>query len=799
MILSRLYLRNFRQYEQQVIEFSHGITGIVGPNGAGKSTLLEAISWCLYGNRAARSGKEGIKRQMAAETEDCQVRLDFVLDGQEYGLTRTIKGKSGRSEATLIRSGKIDVVSTREVDSFIIKLLGLDLRGFSSSFFARQKELNALSDARPAQRKDHLAQMLGVGRLDTALSHLREDVREIRQRLEILSQNIIEEDQVKSLLKSKDGYLVKLKQDKSDILERLRIIGVKRESSDKLIAKLTRDQVEHQKLDIEAARLQSRLGQILTEAQKRELELQEISSLFEEKSHLESRIARFEVVEQELNEVRRNEIQKQERDNLLGEIERIETSHEQRTANQLSYQTEFSGLAQKLTGKDNLLANLKDKRQAYEKSRGAYRQLVSDLKVLESDGNKLENQKSEISQLGPEATCKFCLRPLGDLLGDIELHFEQELTTIKETIERLEKQISDVETGGKIEKEAVARLEKAFNDLAEDERSLSVLQVRLTEGEVIIKEGRIRLESLQARLLEIGAVDFDADRLKRAKREFTSLIKDKEHLIRVIEKVARQSQLEAEQGELNREKEQLSDDIKKAQAGIAKIGFKPEPLVSSRLEGELLRDQESNMRITAERTDGQMRLVESERETLKKQLREFIASKKEITGLRNRLTVLEKLSVLFADFRVFLIGRIRPTLSRGTSALFREMTDGLYPEIELDEEYNLKIFDGGTAHPINRFSGGEIDLANLCFRLAISVEMAAMAKIAHNFIILDEVFGSQDLVRRQMIIKGLTRLTNRFPQIIIVSHIDGIKDMVENRIIIERDQFGNSRASVQSR
>jgi len=88
MILKRLSLTNFRQYENLELLIPEGITSITGPNGSGKSTLLEAILWCLFGNRAARTSKEGIKRQSARESDTCEVSLDFELAGTAYTLTR---------------------------------------------------------------------------------------------------------------------------------------------------------------------------------------------------------------------------------------------------------------------------------------------------------------------------------------------------------------------------------------------------------------------------------------------------------------------------------------------------------------------------------------------------------------------------------------------------------------------------------------------------------------------------------------------------------------------------------------
>ena len=60
MLLTRLYLRNFRVYEDELdLELPPGLVGIYGPNGSGKSTLLEAIVWTLFGK--ARTTKEQIR------------------------------------------------------------------------------------------------------------------------------------------------------------------------------------------------------------------------------------------------------------------------------------------------------------------------------------------------------------------------------------------------------------------------------------------------------------------------------------------------------------------------------------------------------------------------------------------------------------------------------------------------------------------------------------------------------------------------------------------------------------------
>ena len=49
MILKKIILRNFRNYEEQVIDLNNRFNFIFGDNGHGKTNILEAISFLTYG------------------------------------------------------------------------------------------------------------------------------------------------------------------------------------------------------------------------------------------------------------------------------------------------------------------------------------------------------------------------------------------------------------------------------------------------------------------------------------------------------------------------------------------------------------------------------------------------------------------------------------------------------------------------------------------------------------------------------------------------------------------------------
>ena len=117
--------------------------------------------------------------------------------------------------------------------------------------------------------------------------------------------------------------------------------------------------------------------------------------------------------------------------------------------------------------------------------------------------------------------------------------------------------------------------------------------------------------------------------------------------------------------------------------------------------------------------------------------------------------------------------------------------------LEFDDEYNISVYDNGEAFEIERFSGGEEDLANLCTRIAISEVITERAGRDFGFIVLDEIFGSQDAGRRQNILRALSGFSAKFRQIFLITHIEDIKNSVEHVINISEDEDGVSSLTVE--
>ena len=280
-----------------------------------------------------------------------------------------------------------------------------------------------------------------------------------------------------------------------------------------------------------------------------------------------------------------------------------------------------------------------------------------------------------------------------------------------------------------------------------------------------------------------------------------SQIREKERIETTIENLS--NEISKEKNELENKKKKLKDyekiefDIKEYKNVIVKSDQFYKKYQEALKSLDKKKDELNAFIIETERKEGDNKLISQKIDNLKEKKSELDKYKEKITNEKIIVNHLNLLSEVMSDFRTHLISRIRPTLSSYASDFFESLTDGKYRELELDKDYNLLIYDEGTAYSIERFSGGEEDLANLCLRLAISEVITERAGGVFNFIILDEIFGSQDIFRRHNIMKALMSLSSKFRQIFLITHVDDVKNDMENIIYVDENEDGISTVKIE--
>ena len=408
---------------------------------------------------------------------------------------------------------------------------------------------------------------------------------------------------------------------------------------------------------------------------------------------------------------------------------------------------------EKLSVYKNLEKDLQIFEQHQEKNNSAIQTVLKKqeqnttlLHRLRDDIRELANKKHLIEKMGPQAKCPTCERVLGEQQKKLLTSYTEELTKKNHEAQKL------IEDGKNLEREhdRLSREKQALQKKNQYLRSQVVerekLQITLRHAtEEILREKR-ELENKEKELKAIGAVEFDEKQYR---------------LIRI----------------------RTSETYRVYQEILSKL--------------DDIKEKYQKITVEEKEQEGKKNLILQQIKTFEKNIDDQQRLVKKLESERNDAHRLNMLSEVMDSYRTYLISQIRPTLSSHASELFDELTDGKYTQIELDEDYNLLVYDRGLPYTIERFSGGEEDLANLCIRLAISEIITERAGSVFQFIILDEIFGSQDQIRKQNIIKALNSFSSKFRQIFLITHVEDIKHFTEHTMTVLEDEFGISTTKIE--
>ncbi|RKX27269.1 MAG: hypothetical protein DRP45_01480, partial [Candidatus Zixiibacteriota bacterium] len=438
MHLNRLEIKNFRVIRRTRIEFTDRLTGIIGPNGAGKSSLVEAVAWALYGNPAARSGKEEIRSAFAGTSGTCEVALEFAIGTDNYRIERRLIGKTDRTEVSLFRSGAIESVGSTETQRHVVSLLGLDWRGFLTSFLARQQELNALADLRPAERREHLAGMLGIRRLDQAIQRAKTDSRVLSSKGDVLQNQADQKEAIVTRTEELQEHIGKIRQlaemaagAYTCAREKFRSTEVSYREHQEKQAKCSQIDAQVKAMSTTREHILQRLGN-LHEREKQLLEAQQRLAI------LEPLLVELDVLRETLGDLKAAEQKARHRTELEGQqvVSRRELSKLKTDVSSIQAELDqVEGTIRKIP--EDITDQHSTAETALERTREEWVDYQSELKTNRSEASRLRVQIEEIGNIGPDAVCDRCHRPFGDDLPRIREHLNAELKTYVKAGEEL--------------------------------------------------------------------------------------------------------------------------------------------------------------------------------------------------------------------------------------------------------------------------------------------------------------------------------------------------------------------------
>lgn len=207
MIPIKIQIKNFLSYgnDLQVIDFSpYHLVCLSGKNGHGKSALLDAITWAIWGQARKIAGTtkadEGLLR---LGQKHMLVILDFLCNDTHYRIRREFALTYGKPYAALdfgiIKTNEDAILpltekTIRGTQKKIEDTLRLDYDSFINSAFLRQGFANEFSKKSPKDRKEILANILGLQRYEQLRKAAHDIVRQKQneqQQLSALAQKAI--------------------------------------------------------------------------------------------------------------------------------------------------------------------------------------------------------------------------------------------------------------------------------------------------------------------------------------------------------------------------------------------------------------------------------------------------------------------------------------------------------------------------------------------------------------------------------------------------------------------------------
>ncbi len=154
-----------------------------------------------------------------------------------------------------------------------------------------------------------------------------------------------------------------------------------------------------------------------------------------------------------------------------------------------------------------------------------------------------------------------------------------------------------------------------------------------------------------------------------------------------------------------------------------------------------------------------------------------------------------------------IIEQTLPEIEERANELLGRLTDGRM-SIRLEtlkdkksggtrETLDIIITDEqGKPRPYETFSGGEAFRVNFALRIALAQLLAERSGVRIRTLVIDEGFGTQDEQGVENMVEAIQAIQNDFDKILVITHLDQLKEAFPVRIEVEKDPTVGSRFQI---
>lgn len=781
--LVSINVENFRSFSEASfapLGVGQGMTAINGANGMGKSTMVHALLWAIYGITPDGVPVKALRRQ----NSDGDVVANVIIrhEGQTIEVTRSLRGRNDTTMATISLDGVEQTnISSKTATSWMQKRLNLDAEAFLTAYVVRQKELDSLVKARPAERRKTIERLAGIERMSSALTLARQEARDAQKMLEALPLTV-DPEEAEKVLKTVEAALndaVRVKEAaENDYAEKKTAADDAKEAASELVEEFNAVKTLQNSLTL----LEQKIDSVKTNISRVENVMAGADDLPFAQSAAEEARSNLREAELVLSSVDAAVVKAGK------EAERLEEAE-----NELTYAKNALKKAEEtleaLKSEIDSSENVDDKILESEKrveilgvERGAARG--------EWDRLKKAIDTLNLAVESHDAECPTCAQHLKDPTAVIELQenlLEEVYARGVDLSARYDAAVAEVSSLKEQKNKLVAlqsKLENAENVYATAVEEVERKQKNVDKISDEVEDAAEIADTLQKKAKTVSET---FETLKEVEQKTQTALRKAETAASAVEEYATYvSELDG----YETEKKNLASKIASALKTVEGVDFdefkaKVETLTSeANLAGEVLSSAKTAA-LLADRDVSEAKAA-YDKAVQSGEVRKAALAKVEITSAA---------AGTLEEFRRDRLARLAPELSEVASDFVAKMTDGRYVSVELDEDFTPILTDAsGAQRPSAWLSGGEESAVALALRVAIGEVLAGQRG---GLLILDEVLTAQDQSRRTATMAAIRALPR---QIITINHVSESTDMVDlvAEIIYDESVEGASTVSVYS-
>ncbi|MFZ5918083.1 MAG: AAA family ATPase [Chloroflexota bacterium] len=849
MIPLRLHLHNFLCYRHvPPLEFGGiHLACLAGDNGSGKSALLDAMTWALWGRARARRDDELIHH---GETE-MEVEFEFSLGEGRYRVIRK-RDARGRGQSVLEFHGWDESLrrfrpltgpTMRDTQASIDDLLRMDYDTFINSAFLLQGRADEFTVKPPGERKRILGEILGLGVFDALEAQAKTRARACKEEIALLEARIAEIDSELALRSTFESDLEGAQAEAARLSVQ---VGQAEAARDAVRARQRTLEVQQgQLVDLEHRLAQARreLAEIDEQTTRQQAMLAEDEALIARGDEIGRGVAAYQATREQADALSLKAAQlltlNERREKLAAAVadarRAIESERDALTRQVVDLSAragQAPALRADLEQVQGRLAHLSEREAQQKDWREELARLVAEMSALgERNERLLEDMQPLREHLdalqAAEAVCPFCQQTLsaehrnrvaaelqrqGKEMGDTFRDNRTRLEAMQARQESLARNIQAVDgelrarqalqhREGALAK-SLEEAEAAAAALTEYQEHLAAVEVRLAEEDYAVQERT----ALQALLLELDALGYDTQAHQEAQARLASLADWEAEKARLDAALARREQWLAALVDLQARRRRLQDSLAADTEKRDRLDAEVQAL--SGLGRQLVEAQKRLDELQTQERLARDRMVAARQklahcEYLANQREEKTAEQKK---LAQEQAILDELRLAFGrqGVQALIIENAAPDIEDEANTLLSRMTDGrmsVHLETqrqtqrgEARETLDIHISDERGTRSYELYSGGEKFRVNFAVRIALSKLLARRAGASLQTLVIDEGFGSQDAEGRGRLVEAINAIKDDFARILVVTHIDELKDAFTTRIDVWKTPQGSQFA-----